>query len=92
MDIASRLAIIEQQIRQVENQKLQREQTLGAFWEHLPAIDPIIIRDRMLFLQNEIRTLENRKRALLQEREGLLVEVAILRDPVSYTHLRAHET
>ncbi|CAB4272150.1 unnamed protein product [Prunus armeniaca] len=81
MDIASRLAIIEQQIRQVENQKLQREQTLGAFWEHLPAIDPIIIRDRMLFLQNEIRTLENRKRALLQEREGLLVEVAILRDP-----------
>ena len=81
MDIASRLAIIEQQIRPVENQKLQREQTLGAFWEHLPAIDPIIIRDRMLFLQNEIRTLENRKRALLQEREGLLVEVAILRDP-----------
>ena len=81
MDIASRLAIIEQQIRRVENQKLQREQTLGAFWEHLPAIDPIIIRDRMLFLQNEIRTLENRKRALLQEREGLLVEVAILRDP-----------
>ena len=80
MDIASRLAIIEQQIRQVENQKLQREQTLGAFWEHLPAIDPIIIRDRMLFLQNEIRTLENRKRALLQEREGLLVEVAILRE------------
>ena len=81
MDIASRLAIIEQQIRQVENQKLQREQTLGAFWEHLPALDPIIIRDRMLFLQNEIRTLENRTRALLQEREGLLVEVAILRDP-----------
>ena len=80
MDIASRLAIIEQQIRQVENQKLQREQTLGAFWEHLPAIDPIIIRDRMLFLQNEIRALENKKRALLQEREGLLVEVAILRE------------
>ena len=80
MDIASRLAIIEQQIRRVENQKLQREQTLGAFWEHLPAIDPIIIRDRMLFLQNEIRALENKKRALLQEREGLLVEVAILRE------------
>ena len=80
MDIASRLAIIEQQIRRVENQKLQREQTLGAFWEHPPAIDPIIIRDRMLFLQNEIRALENKKRALLQEREGLLVEVAILRE------------
>lgn len=81
MDIASRLAIIEQQIRQVENQKLQRQQTLDAFWEHLPAIDPIIIRSRMLFLKNEICALENRKRALLQEREGLVVEVAILRDP-----------
>jgi len=81
MAIANRLAIIEQKIRQVENEKLQREQTLGAFWEHMPAIDPIIIRDRMLFLQNEIRALENRKGALLQEREGLLVEVAILRDP-----------
>ncbi|GMP97211.1 hypothetical protein CsSME_00045553 [Camellia sinensis var. sinensis] len=28
---------------------------LGAFWEHMPAIDPNLIRDRMLFLQNEIR-------------------------------------
>ena len=58
MAIANRLAIIEQKIRQVENEKLQREQTLGAFWEHMPAIDPIIIRDRMLFLQNQIRALE----------------------------------
>lgn len=64
----------------MENEKLQREQMLGAFWEHMPAIDQILIRDRMLFLQNEIRALENKKRALLQEREGLLVEVAILRE------------
>lgn len=80
MDIASRLAIIEQQIRRVENQKLQREQTLGAFWEHLPAIDPIIIRDRMLFLQNEIRSLENRKRALLEEQQELIVRAVTLGD------------
>ena len=65
MAIANRLAIIEQEIRQVENEKLQREQTLGAFWQHMLAIDPIIIRDRMLFRQ---------------EREEILVEVAILRD------------
>lgn len=81
MGIASRLARIEQEIRQVENEKLQREQTLGAFWEHMPTIDPIIIRDRMLFLQSEIRSLENRKRALLEEQQELLVRAVTLGDP-----------
>nr|VVW91104.1 unnamed protein product [Nymphaea colorata] len=38
MDIARRLERIEQEIRQVEDEKLQREQMLGAFWEHLPAL------------------------------------------------------
>ncbi|CAN6462356.1 unnamed protein product [Victoria cruziana] len=60
MDIARRLERIEQEICQVEDEKLQREQMLGAFWEqmlgafweHLPALDPIIIRDHMTFLQN----------------------------------------
>ncbi|CAN6453623.1 unnamed protein product [Victoria cruziana] len=52
MDIARRLERIEQEIRQVEDEKLQREQMLGAFREHLPALDPIIIRDHMTFLQN----------------------------------------
>jgi len=73
MDLTIRLERIEQEIRQVENQKLQREQTLGAFWEHMPAIDPNIIRDRMLSLRNEIRVLENRKRALLKEQQELIV-------------------
>lgn len=69
---------IEQEIRQVEDFKLQREQMLGAFWEHMPAIDPIIIRDRMLFLQNEIRALENRKNAQLAERQELIVRAVTL--------------
>ncbi|KAH7561204.1 hypothetical protein JRO89_XS10G0190800 [Xanthoceras sorbifolium] len=68
------LEIIEQEIRQVENEKLQREETLGAFWEHMPAIDPIIIRDHMLFLHNEICALKNRKRALLEEQQALIVQ------------------
>lgn len=80
MDIAIRLERIEQEIRQVENEKLQREQMPGAFWEHMPAIDPILIRDRMLFLQNEIRSLENRKRALLEEQQELIVRAATLGD------------
>lgn len=74
MDIAIRLERIQQEIRQVENAKLQREQMLGAFWEHMPAgIDPILIRDRMIFLQNQICSLENRKRALLEEQQELIV-------------------
>lgn len=81
MDIARRLERIEQEIRQVENEKLQREQMLGAFWEHMPAIDPILIRDRMLFLQNEIRSLENRKRALLEEQQELIVRAVTALTP-----------
>nr|GEY75233.1 hypothetical protein [Tanacetum cinerariifolium] len=38
--IAGRLAIIQTEIRQVEQQKLQCEQMLGLFWEHPPALDP----------------------------------------------------
>lgn len=64
----------------MENEKLQREQMLGAFWEHMPAIDQILIRDRMLFLQNEIRSLENRKRALLEEQQELIVRAVTLGD------------
>ena len=78
MGIARRLERIQQEIQSVENEKLQREQTLGAFWEHMPPIDPVLIRDRMLFLQSEIRSLENRKRALLEEQQELIVRAATL--------------
>jgi pheromone shutdown protein TraB len=80
MDIAGRLERIEQEIRQAENEKLQREQMLSLFWEHMPAIDPILIRDRMLFLQNEIRSLENRKRSLRNEQQSLIVRAVTLGD------------
>ena len=40
MDIANRLASIQQEIQTVENEKLQCEQMLGLFWEHPPALDP----------------------------------------------------
>lgn len=76
MNIARRLARIHQEIQSVENEKLQREQTLGAFWEHMPPIDPVLIREHMLRLQNEISFLENRKRELLQEQQELIVQMA----------------
>lgn len=34
------LSQIEQAIHHVENAKLQQEQTLAAFWEHMPPVDP----------------------------------------------------
>lgn len=40
MDITGRLAEIYQEIQSVENEKLQQEQMLGLFWEHLSALDP----------------------------------------------------
>lgn len=80
MDIAGRLATIQQEIGQVENDKLQQEQMLGLFWEHMPAIDPSLIRDRMQAIQNQIQALENRKRALLAEQQELIVRAATLGD------------
>lgn len=80
MDIHARLERIPQEISQVEEEKLEWEQMLGAFWEHMPPIDPTLIRDGMLFIQNKIRSLENRKRALLEEQQELIVRAVTLGD------------
>lgn len=79
--IAERLSRIHQEIQNVENEKLQREQMLGLFWEHMPAIDPNLIRDHMLAIRNQIQALENRKRALLLQQQELIVHLAVTRDP-----------
>ncbi|TYG94939.1 hypothetical protein ES288_A11G228000v1 [Gossypium darwinii] len=63
---AERLSQINQAIENVENAKREEQQTLALFWEHMPAIDPSLIRDRMLAIQNKIQALENRKRALIR--------------------------
>lgn len=76
MDIAGRLAEIQQSIESVENEKLQREQMLGLFWEHPPALDPEAVGRMMQLIRDRIRGLEDRKRALLQEQEMLIVEAA----------------
>ena len=78
MDIGGRLNSIEQEICQVENEKLQREQTLAAFWEHMPAVDPALIRARMLELKNGITALKERKMALIEEQQSLIVRAVTL--------------
>jgi hypothetical protein len=79
--IAARLATIQNEIRQVENQKLQCEQMLGLFWEHPPALDPEDVGRRMQFLRERIQALEARKRALLLEQEDLIVRAAAAAPP-----------
>lgn len=76
--IAGRLATIQTEIHQVEQQKLQCEQMLGLFWEHPPALDPEDVGRRMQFVRDRIRGLETRKRALLEEEQDLIVRAATL--------------
>lgn len=76
MDIAGRLERIQQEIQTVENDKLQREQMLGLFWEHPPALDPEAVGRAMQFIRDRIRGLEDRKRALLDEQKELIVRAA----------------
>lgn len=76
--IAERLATIQNEIRQVENQKLQCERMLGLFWEHPPALDPEDVGRRMQFLRDRIRSLENQKRALLNKEQDLIVQATNL--------------
>ncbi|MFS7949450.1 hypothetical protein Hanom_Chr06g00571711 [Helianthus anomalus] len=80
MDITERLATIQQEISQVENEKLQQEQMLGLFWEHPPALDPEIVGNMMQLTRDRIRSLEDRIRALLAEQKELIVQAATLGD------------
>lgn len=54
----SRLYQIEIAIQRVANAKLQQEQLLALFWEHMPPIDPE--ERRMLAIQDSIRELDER--------------------------------
>ena len=73
---AERLSQIDQEIQNIDTEKAQRQQTLAAFWEHLPPIDPEVVAKFMQELRNHIRALEDRKRALLLEQEELIVRAA----------------
>lgn len=70
------LSQIDQAIHRVENAKLQQEQLLAAYWEHMPPIDPEEVAKRMQDIRDRIRALEERRRALIQERESLIVRAA----------------
>lgn len=76
MDPALRLSLIPQEISQAEEEKLECEQFLGLLWEHPPAINPEAIARVMQQIRDQIRGLEDRKRALLDEQRQLILQGA----------------
>lgn len=76
MGISSRLAIISQDIINIDRDKLAYEQnlTLQNLMNSLPSRNPGIRQDFILYLEGELSALENRKRALLQEQQALIVQ------------------
>lgn len=79
MDIAARLAIIPYQIQDIENNRLQLEESLGGIWwpMFIFSVNPSdYIPNHIVSLQNKIRILENRKKALLEEQQSLIVAAA----------------
>lgn len=93
MGIAARLAIIPQEIQNIENEKLELEQSLGVIWEpmFLSSVDPVVyihnpviwIENHTLDVRNKIRILEMRKRALLEEQQSLIVKAALRGDRIN---------
>lgn len=77
MDIAARLAIIPYKIQDIENNRKKLEESLGGIWwpMFLFSVDPGsgYIHNHILHLQNKIRILEDRKKALLEEQQSLIV-------------------
>lgn len=71
MVIAARLAIISQQISNIENEK---RALLENFLEQMPIYNEGVILGHLLHIREQTRSLENRKRALLQEQQALIVE------------------
>lgn len=83
MGIAARLAIIPQEILNIENEKLELEQSLDLIREpmFLSFVDPVVwIENHILDVRNKIRILEMRKRALLSEQQSLIVKAALRGD------------
>lgn len=72
-----RLSQINQEIIRIDNEKLQQEQILAAFWEHLPALDPEAAGKIMQEIRDHIRDLKERKKALYEEQKALIVQAAI---------------
>jgi len=74
-----RLSQISQAIHHVENAKREQQQILNAFWEHPPALDEEVVAKRMQEIRDRIRALEERRRALIQERDFLIVRAATIK-------------
>lgn len=73
MGIAARLAIIPQEIQNIENEK---RALLENLLRQMPIYNEGVILGHLLHIREQTRSLENRKKALLQEQQALIVEAA----------------
>uniref|UniRef100_M1BIJ2 Uncharacterized protein n=1 Tax=Solanum tuberosum TaxID=4113 RepID=M1BIJ2_SOLTU len=71
-----RLSQINQRILNVENERRERQQTLHAFLEHVPAVFPELVEQRIQQLFNQIQTLKEEGMTLSRDRENLIVRMA----------------
>lgn len=81
LETAERLSQIDQEIQNIDTEKAQRQQTLAAFWEHLPPIEEALVAAAMQRILDRIRGLEDRKQALLLEQRELIVGAAAAANP-----------
>ncbi|KAG9137914.1 hypothetical protein Leryth_027680 [Lithospermum erythrorhizon] len=70
--IAERLSQINQEILNVENEKLQYEHLLGLFWEHPPPLNPEAVGRAMQQIRDRISGLEDE--GALSKKASLIVE------------------
>lgn len=94
MGITARLAIIPQEILNIENEKRAKEQSLDLIREpmFLSSVDPAVwmpdpvawIENYTLAVRNNIHILEMRKRALLSEQQSLIVQAVLRGDRGSW--------
>ncbi|KAJ4829164.1 hypothetical protein Tsubulata_007021 [Turnera subulata] len=78
---AERLSQISREIQNIEAEKARGQETLAAFWEHLPPFDPAVVAAAMQQIVDRISGLENRRRALCREQEDLIIQAAAPNPP-----------
>nr|KUM48088.1 hypothetical protein ABT39_MTgene5084 [Picea glauca]QHR87713.1 hypothetical protein Q903MT_gene1725 [Picea sitchensis] len=72
--LISRLFHVGQEIPRVENDLRECRELLAAFWEHLPPVEEDVIIERMHTILHNISYLTNRKRALHEEQQALIIQ------------------
>ena len=78
--MAERLAEMNVEIKNVENDLRNTRRMLNGFWGHLRSVNPAAIEARRNASRQRIRELEERLQGLRQKQQALIVEALLLGD------------